>query len=795
MINMLNIKEAILELFNEEELISKEDYNSAIQDAIDYINSDINLTPSEPVVVPPPTITLTVSDDILSYSDNDSTVCTVTAIGETNGYSIQWYKNNTYLTTTTFSNNTTSYTYNSQGEGNVTIRAELVKENNVISTQSDNIIDYILYDPMTSDSSHWTYQSTTSHSYSSNGAYISGSAWSDNGVICDAVLNSPYIIEWNVNQINSTIYVDFDNSGTVLYFQSDGRATLGGTHYQGKGGTGKYALKILSDTIEFYKNDEYVGNMSVNVLGDEFLFLFGSGCNFTVKNIIIKPIPQFDVTTNKNILSYSDNDTSTLTATYTHTDTSDYTVEWYNGSTLLGSSNFTGDTASYVYESTGVGDVEITAKVVDTNESVIITDSIVLEDCWKYDTSVHSTSDEVVNWDLPNGDFEVSAYIERGTGGAYIDIGGGTTSDRVLFGHCATSPDFHLVCGNNTYNNGSGNNLTHTLKIINDIAYYTVNGNTVNGNIPVSLTRKLSRFAPWGNSKISNIKIKLIPSVDVSTTKNILSYIDTDNTTLTATVDGSIYDSVVKWYNGNTLLSTSQLTSNTVTYTYNSGGSGDVTIRAELVRDNNIISSDTVSLEDCQFYDNALTDNTSQYDLTYNTGQTFTYDSTNSAYQVTRTSNGFGSILVDDLLMDNGTPLEISTDILLKTIYTSSGGYNTQPRLIIVGESNHTGIGADLSGYYHPQFEISIRELTVNSDVSMLANQQYNMSTNTWYTMKMTYNNNSIIITLYDNQGTQLATSSSTYTVTGDYQCGIQMVHDTGASILFKNLKIKTIGE
>ena len=136
MIHMLNIKEAILELHNEKHLILKEDYDSLIQDAIDYINSDISIVPVEPIIVPPPTITLTVSDDILSYADNDSTVCTVTAVGETEGYSIKWYKNDSYLTTTTFSNNTASYTYNSQGEGNVTIRADLVKNNNVIDTDS-----------------------------------------------------------------------------------------------------------------------------------------------------------------------------------------------------------------------------------------------------------------------------------------------------------------------------------------------------------------------------------------------------------------------------------------------------------------------------------------------------------------------------------------------------------------------------------------------------------------------------------------------------------------------------------
>ena len=121
---------------------------------------------------------------------------------------------------------------------------------------------------------------------------------------------------------------------------------------------------------------------------------------------------------------------------------------------------------------------------------------------------MHSTSDEVVNWDLPSGDFEITAYIERGTGGAFIQIGEGTNSNRVLFGHAGSSSDFQLYCGTNSWVNGSGNNTDHTLKIINGVAQYTVNGNTISHNAPTGLTHKLYKFAPWGNSKISNIRIK-----------------------------------------------------------------------------------------------------------------------------------------------------------------------------------------------------------------------------------------------------------------------------------------------
>ena len=139
---------------------------------------------------------------------------------------------------------------------------------------------------------------------------------------------------------------------------------------------------------------------------------------------------------------------------------------------------------------------------------IFLIQTFVIEDCTRYDSSVHSTEAEVVNWDLPSGDFEITAYIERGTGGAFIQIGDGTTSNRVLFGHASSTNDCYLYSGSNYQTNGSGNNTNHTLKIINGVAYYTVNGNTISQNAPSGLTRKLYQFAPWGNSKISNIRIK-----------------------------------------------------------------------------------------------------------------------------------------------------------------------------------------------------------------------------------------------------------------------------------------------
>ena len=159
----------------------------------------------------------------------------------------------------------------------------------------------------------------------------------------------------------------------------------------------------------------------------------------------------------------------------------------------------------YKYEyflGNGVGDLNIKA------ECNLLIQTCSIQDYWRYDSTVHSTPKEVVNWDLPSGDFEITAYIERGTGGGYLHIGTSSTSDRVLFGHAGSNDTFYLYCGTNSQQNGNGNNVDHTLKVINGVAYYTVDGNTISQTAPVGLTHKLYQFAPWGNSKISNIRIK-----------------------------------------------------------------------------------------------------------------------------------------------------------------------------------------------------------------------------------------------------------------------------------------------
>ena len=83
------------------------------------------------------------------------------------------------------------------------------------------------------------------------------------------------------------------------------------------------------------------------------------------KILDIQGIPStLTLTSDKSILSYHDRDTCTLTATLTGNDVANKTVEFFNGSTSLGTAttNSTG-VATKTYTSQGIGDIEIFARV------------------------------------------------------------------------------------------------------------------------------------------------------------------------------------------------------------------------------------------------------------------------------------------------------------------------------------------------------------------------------------------------------------------------------------------------
>ena len=295
--------------------------------------------------------------------------------------------------------------------------------------------------------------------------------------------------------------VDVDLSGVLqnatLLFKN-GNTTIG------------TAVTDVNGVATFTYTPPAIGTLSLKTIfagTDNF-----NNCESSFINVTVVA-PSYDdivLTADDSILSYYDGDSTTLRAQLmdgsSTASVSGVTVEFFNGSASLGTAQTDSNgVATKTYTSAGVGDVEFTA---EADNGMLVSERYSIEDCWKYDPSTHSTQDEIVNWSLPSGNFEITVYISRGTGGAYIQLGDGTTSNRLLFGHTGSSSTCNLICGTNTLDNGSGNNTTHTLQIKDGVAYYTVNGNTVQLNAPTGFTHNLYKFAPWGNSRFSNIKIK-----------------------------------------------------------------------------------------------------------------------------------------------------------------------------------------------------------------------------------------------------------------------------------------------
>ena len=488
-----------------------------------------------------PTISLS-SDKSALFSGESFTLSGVLSVGS--GETVKLYDNNSYvkdLTTGTGGAFSETITNASSGDNNYKVVFEGNTEYESVTSTTVNVFvidgDYIELEIV--GNSFSTYSDTPlsytgrvfvdwddgniveytggilSHTYSTSDNYLVKLYGNITGIAANAFIGCTGLMNFTLSDnVNVLAMHCFENcTGLTSVTLPNTVGAIGSDCFKNCTGLTEIVLEwTVWDYVPYYDSTWITGCTNF----DHFLIPQGTKLWYTNRGYpssLLKEVgsvepASVDLTGTKSILSYADSESSVLTATVL--DDNDDPVEGvdvnlYNGATLW--DTLTTDSSgecSKTYSSAGVGDITFTAEV----DGTLLTKTFVIYDYWKYDSSVHSTSSEVVNWDLPNGDFEITAYIGRGTGGAFIQLVDGTTSDRVIFGHAGSNNDCYLYSGSNYWTNGSGNNTDHTLKIINGIAYYTVNGNTISQNAPTGLTHKLYQFAPWGNSKISNIRIK-----------------------------------------------------------------------------------------------------------------------------------------------------------------------------------------------------------------------------------------------------------------------------------------------
>ena len=253
------------------------------------------------------------------------------------------------------------------------------------------------------------------------------------------------------------------------------------------------------------------------------------------------------------------------------------------------------------YYSEGVGDVEIYAKIGD-----LVTETIDIEDYWKYDSNTYNTQNNSILQSLPSN-FECS-FIMRSNGASslntavlvtttngsefYIGKTGSSSTFGTLYPTSSTSQAKNLP--NNTIPNNTDvefiwkyENGMHTLS--------DKNGHSVSlsGFTPSNLV-----CSATSNCIIKNIKVKPIQSINISVDNPILSYVDGDTATLTATLDPIASDKTVQIYKDDVLIAT-KTTDNQgqVSYEYESQGNGDVEFEFKCG-----LLTKNYTIEDCNCY-------------------------------------------------------------------------------------------------------------------------------------------------------------------------------------------------
>ena len=246
-------------------------------------------------------IDLTSDKSILSAADSEYATLTaqltnggspVSVSGETVSFEVRKESDDSLVETLTDDTNSSgiaTVSYYGKGVGDIYIKAEC---NLLIQTYS--IEDCPYYGAMTSNDGHWTYPSA-SVSYSSQGCKITGTNWAD--APCNVTFTKPVSIKWTyTTSPTDTFYIAVKDNGSNIFTGQISSSkvimdTPSSQTFNGKGGTGDYEFKFKNDgTVEFYKNDVYVGSTTYTGTPQTFNWGYGGNRNVTFKDFKIKPL-------------------------------------------------------------------------------------------------------------------------------------------------------------------------------------------------------------------------------------------------------------------------------------------------------------------------------------------------------------------------------------------------------------------------------------------------------------------------------------------------------------------------
>lgn len=246
------------------------------------------------------------------------------------------------------------------------------------------------------------------------------------------------------------------------------------------------------------------------------------------------------LTSDKNILSFYDNESCTLTATLLDSNGNGVSGEEIvfkaNGGVL--GTVITGDTgvAQYTYQSTGVGDVTITAEGMNLTKTLSIEDCIIANVNASYTGT--STSDTVYSLgydeiaDLSNINFEFSFKFHQTNYGCDVCLGASSeftvsppkSNYRIFIGNSGNGKTRYGYRTTSTINAGGSTsgevslNTTHNMKIVKEgtLFKYYLNDRLLGSKTITGFWTNYHMFGvhtvQWnrGTTTISDLKIKQI---------------------------------------------------------------------------------------------------------------------------------------------------------------------------------------------------------------------------------------------------------------------------------------------
>lgn len=284
-------------------------------------------------------------------------------------------------------------------------------------------------------------------------------------------------------------------------------------------------------------------------------------------------------------------------------------------------------------------------------------------------------------------------------------------------------------------------------------------------------------------------------NIVLSTSKNILSMEHNDSAILTATVtdenDNFCSNKPITFKMGNTVVGVSNTNSNgeaSINYTANGTG---INLTFQATYDN--IQSNTLTIDDYIFYDDASTNKSNDLTIIKSSNETYsiTYDS--NGYLLTRSgkTNVFTSILFTET---NIIPFEFTMDVNITQKTPTSGGYNlvfavqdTYPTSGYVN-NNSIQIGTWSSSKFYRYFTGT----TVNSNTSSSGV----LASNTWFTLFISYDGSTLTIKIVNTStGTQVIgkTISNVSLNYNKYYYFVTIMCGSQSKQYIKNIKIKKI--